>query len=334
MRVNSGKPRVDVLDLCARLSIDAVSGYLLGEPYGGLTEDEELPIETRVNTHLSVNPFIFQIVAFSRFSLLPHWLFGIFYAASAFSSSNKEATKSILALDRYAERVVTHAENEKTAISYQAKLLEAGIHTAEVKEQCKAVIFAGADSTAVKLATIIFHLVKQPDMLYALQREVRGGDDDVYQLPYLRAVVKEGLRLGMANTGRLTRVVPPAGLSAGGYRIPPGTIVGAAASVLHLDPAVFPEPLSFRPERWLEGDQDSGLRRPGMERSLFAFGSGYRACIGKNLAQQILLEAVKALVEGDVLDGSKTCQERIEVIEWFNAEIKGHKLEIEWDFSR
>ncbi|KAI1645977.1 cytochrome P450 [Daldinia loculata] len=325
--------RVDILDLCARLSVDAVSGYLLGEPYGGLTEDENLPIEARLNTHLSINPFIFQIVAFARFSLLPHWLFGIVYAVSMYISSNKEASESIINLDRYATRLVTQTINEKSSDSYQARLLQVGLHPTEVKEQCKAVIFAGADSTAVMLATIIFHLMKRPDVLHTLQREVKGGIDDVYQLPYLRAVVKEGLRLGMANPSRLTRVVPADGLDVGGFHIPPGTIVGAAASVLHYNPAVFPDPLSFYPERWLDEGQDSGLRRLGMERSLFMFGIGSRACIGKNLAQQILLQAVKALAESDVLDYSKTCQENIEIIEWFNAEIKGHKLEIEWEVS-
>ncbi|KAI0379428.1 putative cytochrome P450 [Hypomontagnella monticulosa] len=323
--------RVDILDLCARLSIDAVSGYLLDEPYGGLTEHAHLPIEQQLNTHLSINPFIFQIVAFSRFSLLPHWLFGICYAASMLASSNREASKSILGLDKYANRLVTQTVNEKSQDSYQSRLLAAGLHPSEVEVQCKAVIFAGADSTAVMLATIIFHLVKRPDVLQALRRQVQEGKDDVYQLPYLRAVVKEGLRLGMANPGRLTRVVPAAGLEVGDFHIPQGTIVGAAASVLHYDPVVFPDPFSFRPERWLEEGQDEGLRRPGMERSLFMFGVGSRACIGKNLAQQILLETVKALAESDVLENSKTCQERIEMIEWFNAEIKGHKLEIEWE---
>jgi cytochrome P450 len=68
-----------------------------------------------------------------------------------------------------------------------------------------------------------------------------------------------------------------------------------------------------------------------MGMSLFAFGAGTRACIGKNLAQQQIQETVLALVDSEVLEGARTCQERIEIIEWFNAEIKGHKLEIEWD---
>jgi len=37
------------------------------------------------------------------------------------------------------------------------------------------------------------------------------------------------------------------------------------------------------------------------------------------------------VVDSEILEGAKTCQEKIEIIEWFNAEIKGHKLEIEWN---
>jgi cytochrome P450 len=67
-----------------------------------------------------------------------------------------------------------------------------------------------------------------------------------------------------------------------------------------------------------------------MEKSMIPFGAGLRACIGKNLAQQQLHETVMAVVNSEVLEGARTCQQRIEMIEWFNGEIKGHHLEIEW----
>lgn len=67
-----------------------------------------------------------------------------------------------------------------------------------------------------------------------------------------------------------------------------------------------------------------------MERSLLMFGAGSRSCIGKNLAQQQILESVKALVKSNVLEGAKTCQGKIELVEWFNAEIKDHRLDIQW----
>lgn len=65
-----------------------------------------------------------------------------------------------------------------------------------------------------------------------------------------------------------------------------------------------------------------------MDRSLLMFGLGLRACIGKNLAKQQLRDAVRAVALSGILEGARTVKERIELVEWFNAEIKGHVLEI------
>lgn len=337
----------DLLDLCARLSLDVVSGYLLDQAYGGLEESRRLPVETRRTHKLTINPFIFAIVGLSRFSLLPNWLFRRLYALSRRLAFGDEARQCFARMDAFAARLVARAVAAgpgKRHDSYQARLLAAGIAPDEVRVQCQAVVFAGADSTAIKLATILFHLVRNPERRHRLREALLPADGDSggaagattepQQVPYLRAVVKEGLRLGMANPTRLTRVVPTGkGLQVDGFFLPPGTVVGSAAYVLHHNPDVFPEPFAFRPERWLAPGQDSGLRRPGMEKSLLMFGGGLRACIGKNLAQQQLYETVRAVVQSDVLEGSNTCEERIELVEWFNAEIKGHKLEIEWGWQ-
>ena len=358
--------RVDLLDLCARLSIDVVTGYLLGEKYGGLSEHAHLPIESmeRQETKLSANPFIMAIVAFSRFSLLPNWAFKLLYSLFTQLSKNKEVATSFLKLDQLTDRVMSNvprplssaakAREDSAASSYQSRLLQVGISPAEAAAQCKAIVFAGADSTAVILATILFHLVQTPNARARLMREIRGSKEnlvaqDPQSLPYLRAVVREGLRLGMANPTRLTRVVPAsphgAGFTVDGVRVSPRTVVGCAAYMLHHDPEVFPDPFSFSPGRWLQNEEDvyigensldcaddgEALHRPEMDRSMVPFGAGLRACIGKALAQQQLYEAVFALIDSEVLeDGARTVQQRIERKEWFNGEIKGHKLEVGW----
>ncbi|KAI1407366.1 cytochrome P450 [Hypoxylon sp. FL1857] len=327
----------DLMDLCAKLSIDVVTGYLVGQRYGGLRENAHLPARERLSLKLSANPFIFSIVAFSRFSLLPHRVFQLLYAASQRLSANEKVIESFAQLDRFANRVmhdmsgITIAAEKQNGSYYHERLVsQAGITHAEATAQIKAIVFAGADSTAVMLATILFHLVQNGAARSRLLYEVRS--DKPQDMRFLRAVVKEGLRLGMANPTRLTRIVPSSsqGLRVGGVLIPPGTIVGCAAYNLHHDPEIFPDPFSFRPERWLDDGTDRGLRRPGMEKSMIPFGAGSRACIGKNLAQQQLHDTVMAVIDSEVLEGARTCQERIEIIEWFNADIKGHRLNIKW----
>ncbi|KAI1206382.1 cytochrome P450 [Annulohypoxylon truncatum] len=325
----------DLIDMCARLSIDVVTGYLLGQRYGGLQENAHLPPQERQSHKLSANHFIFSIVAFSRFSLLPHRIFQFLYAVSQRLSTNDEVTDSFIKLDQFTNRVLeSTATGEKLSekpnggLYHERLISQAGISRMEAAAQSQAVVFAGADSTAVMLATILFHLVQNGAARSRLLCEVRS--DKPQDMRFLRAVVKEGLRLGMANPTRMTRIVPASGLRVGDVLLPPGTIVGCAAYNLHHDPDVFPEPFAFRPERWLDDGTDRGLRRPGMEKSMIPFGVGSRACIGKNLAQQQLHDAVLAVVDSEVLEGARTCQERIEIIEWFNADIKGHRLNIKW----
>lgn len=358
--------KMDLLDLCARLSIDVVTAYLLGESYGGLTEHAHLSLQDRQlsKNKLSANPFIHAIVAFARFSLLPNRLFKLVYSASqGLSASHDGTAESFIKLDQFIGRVLRknpassmsltsqcdHSGKAHGPLYYHQRLVRAGVSENEAAAQSKAIIFAGADSTAVMLATTLFHLIQNGAARSRLLSEIRTaravssqatypGRTNV-DLPFLRAVVREGLRLGMANPTRLTRIVGPEGLRVGkqnhskdatGCFIPPGTTVGCAAYTLHHDPEVFPEPFSFRPERWMDDGTDKGLKRANMTRNLIPFGAGSRACIGKNLALQQLHDTVLAVVDSEHLEGAVTCGEKIEVIEWFNGDIKGHCINIYW----
>ncbi|KAH5665337.1 hypothetical protein HBI23_069560 [Parastagonospora nodorum] len=319
----------DLVDICARLSIDVVTEYLLGEPYGGFREIDHLSPRDQQYHKLSANPFIFAIVAFSRFSLLPKWLFTRVYSLSTRLASDDEVKQSFRKLDSFISGVMSRLEDRpdhKADQTYQSRLLAAGIDPSEVAAQCKAVTFAGADSTAVILTTIIFHLIAH--------QKASTGPLDPETVPYLRAVVKEGLRLGMANPTRLTRVVPPStALNVEGYAIPAGTVVGCAAYTLHHDPNVFPEPFEFKPERWIENRYDRNPLRLKMEMNMMPFGVGLRGCIGKNLAMRQLYETISAVCSTDtgLLEGARIKQQHIEVIEWFNGEIKGHRLDVHWE---
>lgn len=345
-----GTRKVDVLDLTSKLSIDVLTGFLFKKIYGGLDEHlsafELTSGATAIGKghKLSATPFVLAIVAFSRFSLFSNWLFRIVFSLLVGPTLSKpEVAASLNRISEYTTGImdqctVTDASSERCdRDTYQFRLLSAGISYSETLIQCKAAMFAGADSTAVMLSTILFHLIQRPDVLQRLKRETNQRPVNVSDqaLPYLRAVIREGLRLGMANPARLTRIVPPdgAGLTVSGIYLPPGTIVGAAAYVFHHNPDIFPEPFEFRPERWMsgrgEGEQGEQERRI-LDKATFPFGLGSRACIGRNLAMQQLFSTVSAVAKSGVLEGAMTCTEKIELVEWFNAEIKGHQLDIQW----
>jgi cytochrome P450 len=61
------------------------------------------------------------------------------------------------------------------------------------------------------------------------------------------------------------------------WKIPTGTPVGMTAVLVHLNEDLFPEPLEFRPERWLDED---GKRDPRLEKYILSFSRGSRQCLG------------------------------------------------------
>ncbi len=149
---------------------------------------------------------------------------------------------------------------------------------------------------------------------------------DIQALPYLSAVIKETLRISMANPTRFPHVVPEGGWTFKSTRFPAGAYVGCSAYELHFNERAFPSPFTFQPERWLEGNLT-----PEAAKSFFAFGAGPRACIARSLATYELYIGAERLVERDVLRGSKACQDKIEIFEWFNSSVKGEKIELIWE---
>ena len=336
--------RIDVLALTYRLMMDSVTGYLFNRTYGALDEQpvSSLPAgacssAASKTSEMSALPFVYAILEAGRFSLLPNWLFGTVNFMLRWLFPDPEFKKSYVRVHNFATSITNDVNPEKDD-TYQSRLLAAGISKPETIVQCMAAMFAGTDSTAVKLVTIIFHLVKNPSVHERLKQELRvSGKDptaDLLNLPYLRAIVREGLRLGMANPARFSRVVPPGGFKIDGTYIPGETDVGMAPYVLHHNPELFPKPFEYHPDRWLDGDNASQswseAQKRKMERDLIPFSIGSRACIARNFATYVLFVATKAIVESGVLEGARTCTETIELEEYFNVQIKDHKLEIEW----
>jgi cytochrome P450 len=152
-----------------------------------------------------------------------------------------------------------------------------------------------------------------------------SGRQEIQSLPYLSGVVKEALRISMANPTRLPRVVPQGGWAFKSTHIPSGSIVGCSAYELHYNASAFPNPFEFRPERWVDDNLTADANK-----HFFAFGAGSRACIARNLATTELYMCIERLVESDVLRGAESCEERVEILEWFNSRVKGHKIELIW----
>jgi cytochrome P450 len=154
---------------------------------------------------------------------------------------------------------------------------------------------AGTETTASVLSWMLYELARHPDIearVHAELDEVLAGRpvtfDDVTRLPYLDRVVQETLRLH--HTGWLVtrRTIEETRL--GPWSVPAGTELAYCQHALHRDPLLFPNPLSFDPDRWLDGTQ---TLPPG---AFLPFGAGKHKCIGDRFALTELVTAIATIV--------------------------------------
>lgn len=154
-------------------------------------------------------------------------------------------------------------------------------------------IGAGADTTAGTLAYTLYLLCKHPSAAHVLRSELDGAAregglssppkwSEVNRLPYLDAVLKESMRIIPIASWGLDRIVPPGGAMISGTYLPGGVVVGCSIDAVHLDEDVYGrDATNFRPERWLEADEDQRRR---MDRAYLAFSAGKRTCTGIHIA--------------------------------------------------
>jgi cytochrome P450 len=316
---SKNKRPVNVLNLTRSLAVDTVSTHLFRENYDGVSEQ---------GPTLSVSAFVDAFVAVGRFFYLPTVVFVWVEWATTRWQADQETIDSMTIVDKFVSNLVIGTSSE--SLTYPGRLMAAGICDSEIEAQCKDLVFAGTDSTGMNLATIMRSLAMHPGKYKKLKREVTDnialGSEacDIQALPYLNAVVKEALRVSMANPTRLPHVVPKEGWMFKRNHFPGGSIVGCSAYELHFNPMVFPNPAEFIPERWLDTTQE-------MSKYWFAFGAGSRACIARNLATLELQFATERLARSNVLDYARAVQEEVEIYEWFNSKVKGEKIELVWD---
>jgi cytochrome P450 len=126
-------------------------------------------------------------------------------------------------------------------------------------------------------------LLRHPEKLERLRTEV---DTDGAEGPYLDAVVKEVMRLCPAAPIVVRRILRPMRL--GGYEIPAGSTVAPCVHLVHRREDLYPEPLRFVPERFLE--------RPAGTYTWIPFGGGVRRCLAASYAQLLMKQVVSTVL--------------------------------------
>ncbi|XP_025971986.2 cytochrome P450 3A12-like isoform X2 [Dromaius novaehollandiae] len=168
----------------------------------------------------------------------------------------------------------------------------------EILAQALTFVFAGYETTSSTLSYISYHLATHPDVQQRLQDEIDANLPSkaaptysaLVQMEYLDMVVNETLRL-FPPGGRIERVCKKT-VEINGVTIPKGMVIMIPAYVIHRDPAYWPQPEEFRPERFSKENKESIDPY-----TYLPFGAGPRNCIGMRFALLTLKVAVVVLLQ-------------------------------------
>jgi cytochrome P450 len=140
----------------------------------------------------------------------------------------------------------------------------------ELRDELMTLLVAGHETTASGLAWAVERLAREPAIVDRIAAEIERGEDT-----YLTATIQETLRSRPVIPNAAPRlVVEP--VEIGGWSYPTGVCLVANAYLIHHDRKIYPDPYTFRPERFLES-------APGTY-TWIPFGGGRRRCLGASFA--------------------------------------------------
>ncbi|OMP02855.1 Cytochrome P450 [Corchorus capsularis] len=238
----------------------------------------------KVQSNSGVHPVeVIKHFHFSMFSLLVFMCFG----------DNLEE-KKIKEMAHVEREMMLSEENRNLTIE-------------EIRGLCSEFLNGGTDNTATLLQWIMANLVKNPHIQEKLYMEIKRvmGDvkemvkeDDLQKMPYLKAVILEGLRRHPPLRFLLPHAVTEDAVL-NGYLVPRNGTVNFIMGDIGLDEKVWEDPLSFKPERFFSGDNKDGEGfdiTGSKEIKMMPFGAGRRICPGYALAMLHLEYFVANLV--------------------------------------
>lgn len=161
---------------------------------------------------------------------------------------------------------------------------QTSMSTEQIRDEVVTLMLAGHETSATSLTWTFYLLSKHPEIEQRLHEELKhklngapANSSDLAELPYLKQVVQESLRLYPPVWGIARRSADE--VSLGGYRIPKNSYIAITPYVLHRNPEHWPEPEKFDPERFTTGQIKSRHSY-----SYLPFAAGPRACIGAGMA--------------------------------------------------
>jgi cytochrome P450 len=259
----SGKETVDISAAMTHLTLKIICRALLG-----LSLDEE---KGRVVEEMLPPGLRFLIERIQRPVNLPMWIP---------TRSHRQFNRTIHLLHEIIDHLIQTKEKQ-LGNDLLSQLIKArddegkGMTHQQLKDEVMTFFLAGHETTAVSAVWSVWLIKTNPAVEERLLEAIDKGDDG-----FVMAVIQEAMRL-LSPVWLLGRESIDAD-QLGEYHIGKKQPVIFSPLLIHRDPRFWKDPQSFRPERFLEGDD-----RPKF--TYFPFGGGPRLCIGNHFALQELL---------------------------------------------
>ncbi|KAG7477403.1 hypothetical protein MATL_G00069310 [Megalops atlanticus] len=296
-------PRGVVTDIATelyRFGLEGISSVLFESRIGCL--DPQVPPETERFIQSINTMFVMTLLTMA----MPGWLHRIFPKpwdtfCQCWDYMFQFAKGHIdQRLQEEAKRLAHGEEVEGRYLTYF--LSRQGLPMKTVYSNVTELLLAGVDTISSTLSWSLYQLSRHPEVQASLREEVLGvlgtrrvpGAADVAQMPLMKAVVKEVLRLYPVIPAN-ARVIADRDIHVGGYLIPRNTLITLCHYATSRDEKLFSNPDAFLPHRWLSKEQG---HHPYAS---VPFGVGKRSCIGRRIAElELYLALSRILIQFDV----------------------------------
>jgi cytochrome P450 len=176
------------------------------------------------------------------------------------------------------QEIADHRAGRRSGEGLLGRLAATDMPAPEIVDRLTVVVAAAQEPGSIGMTNVLYEIARRP----GLDERFLAADEADRE-----AIVHEALRLRPVAQASLRRLTEPARID--GHDLPADTVLALPSLLLHRDPAAFPEPDAFRPERFA-GGAPSGA-------PFFPFGRGVRSCIGEPVARAELAAAVPAILE-------------------------------------
>nr|WPM83320.1 ProsA [Phaeosphaeria sp.] len=322
-RCDEGDP-IDMIKWLEFLAFDIIGTLAFSSSFDCLKEQEYHPWVTLLMNFFKSTHYV-----------LTARMFGVFFPLVFVFGPIRHLLKGQEHLRRSYDKVqqrLAMPEDEKRAdfwafISRQNEQKEGSMSVHEMEVNAALIIPAGSDTISTTIAGCIYLLLRNPNTSERLRKELTQefkSESDINMarlanLPYIKAVIDEALRLYPPLSGDLRREVPPGGSSLSGHFLPGGTIISVYALASNENPDNFAKPRQFAPERWLKSDERPQWTQHDHLEASQPFSVGPRNCIGMSLAYaetKLILARLFWRFDLDLLDNAFEIESQRVYIMW------------------